>query len=124
MVMTADSWERQGPVVAWPVSSAGRKAARYKKLAGRRATGAPGGHAADGLSPRVAVPSLLRRYARHALSVAVLATAAYFLAAHARDIRAASHLLSGIRWPWVFVAVACEAVSMLVFARLQRRLLR
>src|SRR5262245_48017665 len=79
--------------------------------------------------PAVALPvagagRVLRRYARHALSVAVLATAAYFLAAHARDLRAASHLLSGPRWPWVFAAVGCEAASMLVFARLQRRLLR
>jgi putative heme transporter len=99
--MSADSWERRGPVVAWPVTGAGGKAA-----------------------PRAVVHSLLRRYARHALSVAVLATAGYFLAAHASDLRAASHLLSGLRWPWILVAVACEAVSMLVFARLQRRLLR
>ncbi len=56
--------------------------------------------------------------------MAVLVVAGYFVAIHARDLRAASHLLAGLRWPWILVAVLCEGVSMLVLARLQRRLLR
>ncbi|MGE5292186.1 MAG: lysylphosphatidylglycerol synthase transmembrane domain-containing protein, partial [Micromonosporaceae bacterium] len=58
------------------------------------------------------------------LSAAVLAAGGYFVAVHARDLRAASHQLAGLRWPWICAAVLCEAGSMLVLARLQRRLLR
>lgn len=112
--MSAGCWERPGPPPGWRVTHAGRQAGR-----------AGGDRAVDRMTrARAAVLAALRGHARHLLSAAVLAAGFYFAAVHVRDFRAASHILARLRWPWIAAAVLCEAGSMLVLARLQRRLLR
>lgn len=62
--------------------------------------------------------------ARLVLSVALLGTASYFIAGKASELAAAWHLLGRLQWRWVGLAVLFEAASMVVFARMQRWLLR
>ena len=58
------------------------------------------------------------------MTVALLGTAAYFLAEKAGDLRAAVDRVGAADWRWLLLAVGFEAASMVVFARLQRWLLR
>jgi uncharacterized membrane protein YbhN (UPF0104 family) len=62
--------------------------------------------------------------ARLAISLALLGAAGYFLAGRASEVASAWHLLGRLRWRWVGLAVLFEAASMVVFARMQRWLLR
>lgn len=64
------------------------------------------------------------RWVRLGLSLALCGAAAYFLVGRASQVAAAWHLLGRLRWRWVGVAVLFEAASMVVFARMQRWLLR
>ncbi len=71
--------------------------------------------------------SLLRRVWRHsrlAVSLALLGAAVYFLVGKASEVAAAWHLLGHLSWRWVALGVLFEAGSMVVFARMQRWLLR
>ena len=65
-----------------------------------------------------------RHWVRRAVTVALLGTAAYFLAEKAGDLRAAVDRVGAADWRWLLLAVGFEAASMVVFARLQRWLLR
>ena len=64
------------------------------------------------------------KIARRVLTFAALAGAAWAAYNHRSQLSAASDMLSRIRVPWLLVAVAMQAGSMVVFARLQRWLLR
>ena len=61
---------------------------------------------------------------RLVVSLALVGAAAYFLVRRASEVAAAWHLLGHLRWRWVALAVLFEAASMVVFARMQRWLLR
>src|SRR5579875_617257 len=65
-----------------------------------------------------------RTLARRALTVALLGGAAYAAYEHRSEISAASGMLSHVQAWWILAAVGAEAASMVVFARLQRWLLR
>jgi hypothetical protein len=54
----------------------------------------------------------------------VLAVAAWALSNKRHDLASASHLIANLDWRWVVLAVGAEVGSMVVFARLQRWLLR
>jgi uncharacterized membrane protein YbhN (UPF0104 family) len=56
--------------------------------------------------------------------VAVLALAVVASAGRSRDLGAAGHSLLHVRWGFLIVALALEAASIVVFARIQQRLLR
>lgn len=58
------------------------------------------------------------------MSLALLGAAAYFLVGRASKVAGAWHLLGHLRWRWIGLAVLFEAASMVVFARMQRWLLR
>jgi uncharacterized membrane protein YbhN (UPF0104 family) len=58
------------------------------------------------------------------VSLGLLGAAAYFLVGRASEVAAAWHLLGHLHWAWVGLAVLFEAASMVVFARMQRWLLR
>ena len=62
--------------------------------------------------------------ARVVLSVGLLGAAAYFLAGRTSEVSSAWHLLGHLQWQWVGLALLFEAASMVVFARMQRWLLR
>ncbi|HEX4540479.1 MAG TPA: YbhN family protein [Acidimicrobiales bacterium] len=61
---------------------------------------------------------------RNLVGVAVLALALAALVDKRHDLTSASHFLSRLDWRWLVLAVGAEAASMVVFARLQRWLLR
>lgn len=61
---------------------------------------------------------------RWIVSAALLGAAAYLLMGRASQVAAAWHLLGQLEWRWVGVAVLFEIGSMVVFARMQRWLLR
>ena len=61
---------------------------------------------------------------RIVVSVALLGAAVYFIVRRASEVAAAWHLLGHLLWRWVAGAVLFEAASMVVFARMQRWLLR
>lgn len=65
-----------------------------------------------------------RKLARRALTVALLGGAAYAAYEHRSEIAAASGMLGHVQAWWLLAAVGAEAASMVVFARLQRWLLR
>ena len=54
----------------------------------------------------------------------VLVVAVVAGASRSRDLAAAGHSLAHVRWAWLLVALGLEATSMLVFALIQKRLLR
>jgi uncharacterized protein (TIRG00374 family) len=62
--------------------------------------------------------------ARVILTVAVLGTATGFLVVRAGELDEAASILAHALARWIVLAVMCEAASMFVFARIQRRLLR
>lgn len=64
------------------------------------------------------------RLVRPVISIAFLGAAIGFLATRAHDITDAAHLLARVQLGWIGAAIAVEAASMVVFARLQRWLLR
>jgi putative heme transporter len=61
---------------------------------------------------------------RNLFGVAVLALALAALLNKRHDLTSASHILARLDWRWLVLAVGAEAASMVVFARLQRWLLR
>jgi hypothetical protein len=61
---------------------------------------------------------------RNLFGVAVLALALVALVNKRHDLTSASHILARLDWRWMVLAVGAEAASMVVFARLQRWLLR
>jgi putative heme transporter len=61
---------------------------------------------------------------RTALTLIMIALAIYFLADRAHEIQAAWYLVRKAQLRWIGAAVLFEAASMVVFARIQRRLLR
>jgi putative heme transporter len=61
---------------------------------------------------------------RLAITVVVLGAAAYFLVGRAGELKAAGHILARLSWNWIGLAVLAEAASMVVFAGMQRLLLR
>lgn len=69
-------------------------------------------------------PAGWRRWARRVFTVAVLGVGAYVLAGRAGDLRGALDRVGSADWRWLVLAVGFEAASMVVFARLQRWLLR
>ena len=75
---------------------------------------ADGGHGHGRLWPAV----------RIVVSLALLGAAVYFTVRRASEVAAAWHLLGHLLWRWVALAVLFEAASMVVFARMQRWLLR
>ena len=62
--------------------------------------------------------------ARRLLAVALGAVALLAAVQHRSELATAGGMLSRLEWRWVAVAVGAEMASMVVFARLQRRLLR
>ncbi|MFZ0667883.1 MAG: lysylphosphatidylglycerol synthase transmembrane domain-containing protein [Acidimicrobiales bacterium] len=64
------------------------------------------------------------KWARRALLVGLSGVAVWFLAQRGAELRGAGHLLSRADWRLVAIAVLFEAASMVVFARMQRWLLR
>lgn len=64
------------------------------------------------------------RWLRPTLSIVLLGVAGYLLAGRASEVAGAWHLLGRLHWSWVGVAVLFEVASMVVFARMQRWLLR
>jgi uncharacterized membrane protein YbhN (UPF0104 family) len=64
------------------------------------------------------------RHLRLALSLGLLGVAIYFLVGRTSEIANAWQLLGHLLWRWVGLAVLFEAASMVVFARMQRWLLR
>jgi hypothetical protein len=61
---------------------------------------------------------------RNLFGVAVLALALAALLNKRHDLTSASHLLARLDWRWMVLALGAEVASMVVFARLQRWLLR
>src|SRR5436190_2865052 len=61
---------------------------------------------------------------RRGAVVVVLVVAVVAGASRSRDLAAAGHSLAHVRWAWLLVALGLEATSMLVFALIQKRLLR
>jgi len=82
------------------------------------------------VTPKTHVARLLSRAGlnwrrfRVVLTVAVVAVAGYFVGERTSDLRAAGHILARVSWHWLGLAVLFEAASIVVFARLQRLLLR
>jgi uncharacterized protein (TIRG00374 family) len=68
--------------------------------------------------------SVLSRRVRRLVSVALLITGAVVAWGKRRQIDQALSQLSHPVWAWLVCAIACQAASMVVFARLQRWLLR
>jgi uncharacterized protein (TIRG00374 family) len=64
------------------------------------------------------------RWLRNVVGIAILAVALAILVEHRHDLSAATRVISNLRWYWMVLAVGAEAGSMIVFARLQRWLLR
>jgi uncharacterized membrane protein YbhN (UPF0104 family) len=68
---------------------------------------------------------LLRsHWLRNGLGIAVIALALAILVGHRHDLTSASHIIARLDWRWLVLAVGAEVASMIVFARLQRWLLR
>jgi uncharacterized membrane protein YbhN (UPF0104 family) len=82
--------------------------------------GGPGGEAHGDEHGRRRLWSALRLV----VSLALLGAAAYFIVGRASEVAAAWHLLGHLLWRWIALAVLFEAASMVVFARMQRWLLR
>lgn len=66
----------------------------------------------------------LKTWGKRALAVAALLAAVYAGWAKRSDLEAGSRLLGHIHYPWLALAIVLQLGSMLVFARLQRWLLR
>lgn len=67
---------------------------------------------------------LRSRWLRNLVGVAVVALALAILVDHRHDLTSAGHAIAHLDWRWMVLAVGAEAGSMVVFARLQRWLLR
>ncbi len=65
-----------------------------------------------------------RSWLRRAVAVALLAGALAAAVGKRHQLAEASHLLGHLDWTWLAAAIAVQAASMVVFARLQRWLLR
>lgn len=64
------------------------------------------------------------RWIRRALAVAILVAAAVAASTQTKRLGQGAALLTHMRWGWLVVAIAFELASLVVFARLQRWLLR
>ncbi len=64
------------------------------------------------------------RWVRWALAVAILIAAAVAASTQTKQLEKGADLLEHIRWGWLVVAIVFELASLVVFARLQRWLLR
>lgn len=64
------------------------------------------------------------RWIRRIVFAALFIVAAWFLAKRGSELRGAAHLLVHVDWRLIAIAVLFEAASMVVFARMQRWLLR
>lgn len=79
--------------------------------------------------PPIVAPSAGRWYrvwrvSRYILGLAAVGVAAWVVSGKTDELSGATTYLEHLRWGWVVVAVAAEAVSYLALASLQRRLLR
>ncbi len=79
--------------------------------------------------PPIVAPSAGRWYrvwrvSRYVLGLAAVGVAAWVVSGKTDELSGATTYLENLRWWWVVVAVAAEAVSYLALASLQRRLLR
>ncbi|MBO0714933.1 MAG: flippase-like domain-containing protein, partial [Acidimicrobiales bacterium] len=63
-------------------------------------------------------------WVQRAFTVAVIAAAVAVAIDRRHEVAQASHLIAHLRWDWLALAIACQLSSMVVFARLQRWLLR
>lgn len=63
-------------------------------------------------------------WVRRAVAVGLVAGAVVAAVGKRHQLAQASHLLSHLHWTWLGVAIAVQAASMIVFARLQRWLLK
>ncbi len=61
---------------------------------------------------------------KYVIGLGLAALAFYQLTGHSGELAEASTALRGLRWGWVLLAAAAEAGSFLVFALLQRKMLR
>lgn len=88
---------------------------------------APGGAAT---SPRRRQGSFARivkasqPWVRRVFTLAVIVAAVVVAIDRRHEVAEASHLIAHLRWDWLLLAIACQLSSMVVFARLQRWLLR
>ncbi|MGH9069195.1 MAG: lysylphosphatidylglycerol synthase transmembrane domain-containing protein [Acidimicrobiales bacterium] len=64
------------------------------------------------------------RWARRGLAVGLLGAGLFALYDERRQVSRAASLLTDLNWPWVAAGAGAEIASMVVFARLQRFLLR
>jgi uncharacterized protein (TIRG00374 family) len=64
------------------------------------------------------------RIARYLVSVALAALALYVVLGKRDELSGASSYLDDLHWQWLAIGAACEAVSIVAYAALQRRLLR
>jgi hypothetical protein len=71
-----------------------------------------------------ATPQWRAHLLRNLFGIAVLALALAALLNKRHDLTSASHIIARLDWRWMVLAVGAEAASMVVFARLQRWLLR
>jgi len=67
---------------------------------------------------------LRSQWLRNGVGIAVLALALAILVDHRHDLTSATRVIADLHWYWLLLAVGAEAGSMIVFARLQRWLLR
>lgn len=79
--------------------------------------------------PPIVAPSAGRWYrvwrvSRYIVGLAAVGVAAWVVSGKTDELSGATTYLEHLRWGWVVVAVAAEAVSYLALASLQRRLLR
>jgi uncharacterized membrane protein YbhN (UPF0104 family) len=63
-------------------------------------------------------------YAKYVIGLALVALAFYQVTGDKSELTEAGTALHQLRWGWVLLGVAAEAVSYLAFAQLQRILLR
>jgi putative heme transporter len=92
----------------------------------RGATAAPGGQTPNETAPDKTNKSGKHKWAwvRRAVFTALFGAAIWFLAQRGTELRGAVHLLGRADWRLIAIAVLFEAASMVVFARMQRWLLR
>jgi uncharacterized membrane protein YbhN (UPF0104 family) len=67
---------------------------------------------------------LRSKWLRNVVGIAVLALALAILVDKRHDLTSATHIISRLDWRWMVLAVGAETGSLVVFARLQRWLLR
>src|SRR6201981_2627190 len=62
--------------------------------------------------------------AKYVIGLALAAVAFEQLVGHKGELTEATVAIEGLHWGWVLLAAAAEALSLLAFAQVQRRLLR